>query len=67
MSESKAEKIAAKYLKDQAKIIAKYGEAPKLSGDSYQEAKSDAARTFQLLSSSKAHKNGIKARIPTAE
>jgi len=56
MSDSQSKKIAAQYLKEQAEIIARYGKAPKLSGESYREAESDAAKTFKTLSDSKKQK-----------
>lgn len=56
MSDSQAKKIAAQYLKEQAEIIGRYGKAPKLSGESYREAESDTAKTFQTLSAAKKQK-----------
>jgi hypothetical protein len=50
MSSSEAKKHAKQFLKDQAAIISKYGEAPKLSGQSYKTALLDTTRTFQTLS-----------------
>ena len=53
MSPSEAKKNAEQFLKDQAKIIKKYGEAPKLSGAGYKAALTETTRTFQSLSTSK--------------
>ena len=53
MSTKQAKEIAEQYLREQAKIIAKYGSAPKLSGDRYREALSETQKTFQALSTSK--------------
>jgi len=53
MSASESKRIAAQYLKEQAEIIAKYGKAPKLSGESYREAESETAKTFRTLSAAK--------------
>ena len=51
MSKSQAAQVAARYLKDQAEIMKKYGEAPKLSGPTYQAAKAAATQTFKTISS----------------
>ncbi len=53
MSPSEARKNAEQFLKDQAKIIKKYGEAPKLSGAGYKAALNQTTKTFQSLSTSK--------------
>lgn len=53
MSKSEAEKNAARFLKEQAAIIRKHGEAPKLSGPLYKEALTGTAKAFQSLSSAK--------------
>jgi hypothetical protein len=47
-----AQQKAERYLKDQARIIRKYGGAAKLHGDKYKEAVSATKRTFQLMSKS---------------
>jgi len=52
MSSRDAKKKAEQYLRDQAKIIGKYGIRPKLSGERYKEAVSHAKRTFEVLSGS---------------
>jgi hypothetical protein len=49
MAPTEAKKMAENYLKAQAKIIGKYGSAPKLSGDRYKRAINDTKRTFQTL------------------
>ena len=54
MSDSQAKQFATKYLKEQAQIIAKYGSAPKLSGERFKQAVTETQRTFQTLS--KTHK-----------
>lgn len=53
MSKAQAAQAAAQYLKDQAAIMKKYGDAPKLSGPSYTAAKTATTRTFQMISSTK--------------
>jgi hypothetical protein len=52
MFNKQAKEIAEQYLREQAKIIGKYGHAPKLSGDRYREALSDTQKIFQALSTS---------------
>jgi hypothetical protein len=49
MSPQDAKKNAALFLKDQAAIIKKYGEAPKLSGQRFQAAFNGTVRTFRSL------------------
>jgi hypothetical protein len=53
MAAKKYEAIAKRYLRDQAKIMTKYGETPKLSGKRYEAAVQSAARTFETIASSK--------------
>jgi hypothetical protein len=53
MSARKAQQVATQYLRDQAKIISKYGDAPRLSGDRYKEALADTKKTFKVLSSNR--------------
>lgn len=53
MSPSEAKRNAAQFLKDQAAIMKKYGEAPKLSRQDYQAALTDTTKTFQSLSMSR--------------
>jgi hypothetical protein len=53
MSKNQAMAAATQYLKDQAAIMKKYGNAPKLSGPSYTAAKNATVRTFQTISSTK--------------
>ena len=50
MSRSEAKKNATQFLREQARIIGKYGKAPKLSGEKYQAALRGTAKTFQSLS-----------------
>jgi hypothetical protein len=50
MSPSEAKKNAEQFLRDQAAIIKKYGEAPKLSGEDYQAVLNDTTKTFESLS-----------------
>lgn len=50
MSENKAKEVAAQYLKESAKIMGKYGQEPKLSGDRYQKVLAETQRTFHALS-----------------
>lgn len=50
MASSAAKKKAEQYLRDQAKIISKYGNPPKLHGEKYKEALSQTQRTFEILS-----------------
>jgi hypothetical protein len=50
MSDSQAKQIATKYLKEQAEIIAKYGSAPKLSGERFKQAVTETQRNFRELS-----------------
>lgn len=47
---AKAKKLAIKYLQEQADIMAKYGDRPKLSGKVYQDALRGTIRTIQILS-----------------
>ena len=51
MSKAQAAQAATNYLRDQAAIMKKYGEAPKLSGPRFTAAKTAATRTFQIISS----------------
>jgi hypothetical protein len=53
MSKTQAAAVATQYLRDQAAIMKKFGDAPKLSGPQYTEAKVAATRTFQTISSTK--------------
>ncbi len=53
MSKTQAAKAAENYLRDQAAIMKKYGDAPKLSGPRYSAAKTATASTFQRISSAK--------------
>ncbi|GGG83956.1 hypothetical protein [Edaphobacter dinghuensis] len=50
MSEKQAKEAAAQYMKDQAEIMKKYGETPKMSGSTYKTAVRDTTRTFQTIS-----------------
>jgi len=49
MSKAEANKAATRYMQEQAEIMKKYGEAPKLSGASYQAAIAAVTRTFQVI------------------
>ena len=49
MSSTDAKAKAVQYLKEQAKIIEKYGAAPKLRGEKYKAALIDTKRTFEVL------------------
>jgi len=53
MSPSEAKRNAAQFLKDQAAIMKKHGEAPKLSDQDYQTALTETAKTFQSLSTAR--------------
>jgi hypothetical protein len=53
MSPSEAKKNAAQFLKDQAAIMKKHGQAPKLSELDYQAALTETTRTFQSLSTAR--------------
>jgi hypothetical protein len=53
MLQKELEKIAEKYLQEQAEIISKYGAAPRLKGDKYEEALADIKRAFELICSPK--------------
>jgi len=53
MSESQAAQAAARYMKDQAEVMKKYGESPKLSGPKYASAVKATTRTFQTISKSR--------------
>lgn len=53
MSRKDAKTLAQQYLKKQAQIIQKYGQAPKLHGDRYQEALTETKKTFEALSANK--------------
>jgi hypothetical protein len=56
MSSQDAKKAAEQYLRDQAKIMEKYGSAPKLQGDRYREAVNDTTRAFKALSNARSEK-----------
>jgi len=49
MSKTEANQTATQHMKEQAAIMKKYGEAPKLSGPDYQAAIAAVTRTFQLI------------------
>lgn len=57
MSADEAKKSAVQFLKDQAEIMKKHGESPKLRGARYQEALLDTARTFRALSGTTTRRN----------
>ena len=50
MSESQAAQAAARYMQDQAEVMKKYGESPKLKGAKYTSAVKATTRTFQTIS-----------------
>lgn len=50
MSEKEASQAAARYMQQQAAIMQKYGETPKVSGAKYASAVRSATRTFQTIS-----------------
>jgi hypothetical protein len=56
MSGRDAKKLAEEYLKQQAKIMEKYGQAPKLHGERYREAVIETKRTIQALSAARSAK-----------
>lgn len=49
MSKTEANQTATQYMKEQAEIMKKYGEAPKLSGPDYQAAIAAVTRTFEMI------------------
>jgi len=53
MSTKQAKQAAEQFLRDSAKIMGKYGEEPKLSGDRYREVLAATQRTFQSLSNNR--------------
>jgi hypothetical protein len=50
MSAKQAKQTAAQFLRESAKIMGKYGEEPKLSGQRYQKVLAETQKTFQTLS-----------------
>ena len=53
MSEKQAAEAAARYMRDQAEVMKKYGESPKVSGPKYASAVKATTRTFQTISKAK--------------
>lgn len=53
MSKDQAKQVATEYLKEQAAIMKKYGDAPKLTGKRYEEAMTATTRTFHTISTTK--------------
>lgn len=53
MSQTQATQAAAKYMRDQAAVMRKYGETPKVSGPKFASAVRATARTFQAISKAK--------------
>jgi hypothetical protein len=51
MSPKNVTQLAANFLRDQAEIMKKYGQGPKLSGPSFETAVSATKKTFKTLSS----------------
>ena len=49
MSKTEATKTATRYMQEQAEIMKKYGETPKLSGPDYQAAIAATTRTFRMM------------------
>lgn len=60
MSSQEAKKAAEQYIKDQAKIMEKYGSSPKLQGNRYREAVNNTTRTFEMLSNASASNKAAK-------
>jgi len=52
MSANQATKLATQFLKDQAEIMKKYGEGPKLSGSNFVAAVNETKKTFKTLRAS---------------
>jgi hypothetical protein len=50
MSTKQAKQTAEQFLRESAKIIGKYGEEPKLSGERYRRILAETQKTFQSLS-----------------
>jgi hypothetical protein len=50
MSAKQAKQAAKQFLRESAKIIGKYGEEPKLSGDRYKQVLAETQKTFQSIS-----------------
>lgn len=50
MSSTESQKKAEQFLRDQAKIIEKYGRSPKLKGEKYRAAVKETKRIFELIS-----------------
>jgi hypothetical protein len=53
MSTKQAKQAAEDFLRESAKIIGKYGEEPKLSGDRYKRVLAETQKTFQTLSTAR--------------
>lgn len=53
MATKKAQSVATRYLREQAKIMKKYGETPKLSGKRYAAAVKTTASTFETIASAR--------------
>lgn len=56
MSGKEAKQNAERFLKEQAEIMRKYGDAPKLRGAEYKSALEQTAKTFQALSETRTGK-----------
>ena len=53
MSADEARKNAVQFLKDQAAIMRKYGDTPKMRGDDYKAALNETAKKFESLSAAR--------------
>jgi hypothetical protein len=53
MATKESQQAAILYLQEQAKIISKYGDSPKLSGKRYNDAVKRIAETFESVATSK--------------
>jgi hypothetical protein len=54
MSESEARKTATRYINEQAEIMRKYGESPKMDGKRFETTLKETTRTFKVLRGGKA-------------
>lgn len=61
MSNKEINHIAEQYLKEQAKIIGKYGDPPRLHGDKYREALAETKKAFTVISASRRSTDTQKA------
>jgi hypothetical protein len=54
MAPGDVKKLAQSFLKDQAEIIKKHGNTPKLSGQNFKRAMNDTTKTFAALKAASA-------------